>query len=110
MMYLLVNVRKMKTKVNVQAKCDNSVNHLSDGTNQLDEARRVALNDCSAALQSVIALQVLMNQVDADCKGNISDAKKDLLDAMVNITLSQAKGSYRRAKSILAEYGLEDII
>jgi hypothetical protein len=42
--------------------------------------------------------------------GNVTDAKKDVLDAMVNLAIASSGSELSTARSLLSDYGLEDII
>lgn len=79
-------------------------------TAQLLITRKAALDATAAALQSIILQQKLTIMTDSPCGGNISDAKKHLVDAMVDLAVASSYGSYPVAKKILAGYGLDDMI
>ena len=76
----------------------------------LEKAQLKALDDCAAALQSIIDLHAIVDETNQPTPGNVLDAKKDLCDAMVNLAIAASKGDgYAKIKEILAGYGLEDI-
>ena len=76
----------------------------------LEKAQLKALDDCAAALQSIVDLHEIVDETNQPTPGNVLDAKKDLCDAMVNLAIAASKGDgYAKIKEILAGYGLEDI-
>ena len=76
----------------------------------LEKAQLKALDDCAAALQSIVDLQEIVIAAKHPTPGNILDAKKDLWDAMVNLAIVASRGGgYDMVKEILAGYGLEEI-
>lgn len=95
---------------NKQSKCDNHSVHSSQGKMNLHQASCMALDQCSLALQCIIKQQKLMKGKDAPFRANVLDAKKDLIDAMVNLATAYAGGNYEFTKCVLSHYGLEDMI
>ena len=76
----------------------------------LEKAQLKALDDCAAALQSIVDLHEIVIATKHPTPGNILDAKKDLWDAMVNLAIVASRGGgYDMVKEILAGYGLEEI-
>ena len=76
----------------------------------LEKAQLKALDDCAAALQSIVDLHEIVDETNQPTPGNVLDAEKDLCDAMVNLAIAASKGDgYAKIKEILAGYGLEDI-
>ena len=76
----------------------------------LELAQKKALDDCAAALQSIVDLHEIVIATKHPTPGNILDAKKDLWDAMVNLAIVASRGGgYDMVKEILAGYGLEEI-
>ena len=80
----------------------------SDSSN-LEVAQQKALDDCAAALQSIIELEKLAVETNQHNIGNVQDARQCLWDAMANIAIFASKGrGTARIKEILSGYGLED--
>ena len=76
----------------------------------LEKAQLKALDDCAAALQSIVDLHEIVDETNQPTPGNVLDAKKDRCDAMVNLAIFASKGLGRaRIQEILAGYGLEEI-
>lgn len=76
----------------------------------LEKAQLKALDDCAAALQSIVDLHEIVVETNQPNSGNVLDAKKDLWDAMVNLAIVASRGGgYDMVKEILAGYGLEEI-
>ena len=76
----------------------------------LEKAQLKALEDCAAALQSVVDLHEIVIATKHPTQGNIRDSKESLCDAMANLAIFASKGLGRaRIQAILAGYGLEEI-
>ena len=86
------------------------IGNLQSNSLSLIQARHNALHQTATALEYVISLQQLSEELKTQNLGNIKDAKKSLVDSMVCLAIASADGSYKRTKKILAEYGLEDMI
>ena len=77
---------------------------------RLKKARKEALNQTAKALECVISLQKLSEELHASNIGNIVDTKKSLVDSMVYLAIVSSEGDYARIKKTLAKYGLEDTV
>ena len=76
----------------------------------LEKAQLKALDDCAAALQSIVDLHEIVDETNQPTPGNVLDAKKDLCDAIVNLAIAASRGGgYAMVKEILAGYGLKEI-
>lgn len=91
-------------------KCDSLSKKNGDTIAQLHHAQKTALDDTATALQSIIRQQQLTEAIDTSHQGNVTDAKKDVIDAMVNLAIASSDGSFAKTRDILFEYGLEDMI
>ena len=91
-------------------KCDAAFKKNGDRAELLHRAQKTALDDTATALQSIIHQQKLTIQLEDSAVGNVTDAKKDIIDAMVNLAIASSEGSYTKTKEILAGYGLDDIV
>lgn len=98
----------MKNAKSVNRGCPIKKN--GDSSQQLILARRAALDDTAKALQSIISQQKLTSQLKDERYGNVLEAKKDVVDAMVNLAIASSHGSHSKTKEILSGYGLEDMI
>ena len=87
-----------------------TVQSMEEITAQLHHAQKVALDDTANALQSIIRQQRITEEMKAPFAGNVTDAKKDVLDAMVNLAIASSGSELSTARSLLSDYGLEDII
>ena len=76
----------------------------------LNQARQTALHQTATALEYVISLQQLSEELKMQNLGNIKDAKMSLVDSVVYLAIASADGNYKKTKELLAEYGLEDMI
>ena len=86
------------------------IGNLQNDSLSLIQARQNALHQTATALEYVISLQQLSEELNTQNLGNIKDAKMSLVDSMVNLAIASADGNYDKIKVILAEYGLEDMI
>jgi hypothetical protein len=66
-------------------KCDSLSKKNGDTIAQLHHAQKTALDDTATALQSIIRQQQLTEAIDTSHQGNVTDAKKDVIDAMVTL-------------------------
>ena len=86
------------------------IGNLQNDSLSLIQARQNALHQTATALEYVISLQQLSEELNTQNLGNIKDAKMSLVDSMVNLAIASADGNYDKIKVILAVYGLEDMI
>ena len=98
----------MKNEKSVKCGCPCKKN--GDSLQQLSLARRAALDDTAKALQSIISQQKLTSEIKDQRYGNVLEAKKDVVDAMVNLAIASSEGSHTKTREILSGYGLEDMI
>ena len=98
----------MKNEQSVKCGCPCKKN--GDSLQQLSLARRAALDDTAKALQSIISQQKLTSEIKDQRYGNVLEAKKDVVDAMVNLAIASSEGSHTKTREILSGYGLEDMI
>ena len=98
------------SKKKTDFKCDVSSKKNGDRFAQLHHAQKTALDDTANALQRIIRQQRLTEEMKAPFAGNVTDAKKDVLDAMVNLAIASSGSELSTARSLLSDYGLEDII
>lgn len=102
------HIIRMKNENSVKCGCPCKKN--GDSSQQLSQARRAALDDTAKALQSIISQQKLTSEINDQRYGNVLEAKKDVVDAMVNLAIASSEGSHSRIKEILSGYGLDDMI
>lgn len=77
----------------------------------LNSVQHVALDSCAIALRYILFLQEEARKSESSNQGNLLDAKKSIIDAMVNLAIVASQGcGYDKIKEILSEYGLEDMI
>ena len=72
--------------------------------------RGIAMDSCANALQLILFLQkesVVDNDVN---QGNLLDAKKCIIDAVVNLAISASGRNHDETREILSAYRLEDMI
>ena len=106
----LLTKQQSKMKKQHRIKSDSSELIQTTQPQNLELAQKKALDDCAAALQSIVDLHEIVIATKHPTPGNILDAKKDLCDAMVNLTIVASRGGgYDMVKEILAGYGLEEI-
>lgn len=98
----------MKEKTGILS--EGSTSESGERSASLQLVRREALDNTAIALKSVIRQQQVTRSYGAQCEDNILIAKKDMVDAMVNLAIASSDGSHSRTKSILSEYGLEDMV
>jgi hypothetical protein len=91
-------------------KCDMASSQNEELVAQLHHAQKVALDDTANALESIILQQKLTIAVHAPYESNIMDAKKDVIDAMVNLAVASSGDDLEEVRAILSDYGLEDMI
>jgi hypothetical protein len=76
----------------------------------LEKAQLKALDDCAAALRSIVDLHEIVIATKHPTPGNIRIAREDLWDAIANLAMAASDGLGRdRVLDILAGYGLEEI-
>ena len=76
----------------------------------LEKAQLKALDDCAAALQSIVDLHEIVKATNHPTPGNVRIAREDLWDAIANLAMVSSNGLGRdRVLEILAGYGLEEI-
>jgi hypothetical protein len=106
----LLTKQQSKMKKQHRIKSDSSELIQTTQPQNLELAQKKALDDCAAALQSIVDLHEIVIATKHPTPGNILDAKKDLWDAMVNLAIVASRGGgYDMVKEILAGYGLEEI-
>ena len=98
------------SKKKTDYKCDVSLKKNGDRIAQLHHAHKTALDDTANALQSIIRQQKLTDELKAPYAGNVTDAKKEVIDAMVNLAIASSGSKLSKARSLLSDYGLEDMI
>ena len=86
------------------------IGNLKNDSLSLIQARQNALHQTATALEYVISLQQLSEELNSQNQGNIRDAKMCLVDSMVYLAIASSDGDYKKSKELLAEYGLEDMI
>ena len=74
------------------------------------DERRILQVNTAKALQSIISQQKLTSEIKDQRYGNVLEAKKDVVDAMVNLAIASSEGSHTKTREILSGYGLEDMI
>ena len=106
----LLTKQQSKMKKQHRIKSDSSELIQTTQPQNLELAQKKALDDCAAALQSIVDLHEIVIATKHPTPGNILDAKKSLCDAMANLAIFASKGLGRaRIQAILAGYGLEEI-
>lgn len=98
------------SKKKTDYKCDVSLKKNGDRIAQLHHAQKTALDDTANALQSIIRQQKLTDELKAPFAGNVADAKKEVIDAMVNLAIASSGSKLSKARSLLSDYGLEEMI
>lgn len=98
------------SKKKTDYKCDVPLKKNGDRIAQLHHAQKTALDDTANALQSIIRQQKLTDELKAPFAGNVTDAKKEVIDAMVNLAIASSGLKLSKARSLLSDYGLEDMI
>lgn len=97
------------SEIKTENKCDDSPCKTGLIT-QLHHAQNEALDVTAGSLRSIINLQKLAIRTHSDYVGNILDAKKDVIDAMVNLAVASSEEGMKGVRKILSGYGLEDMI
>ena len=90
--------------------CESCPNDYMDASEQLKHFQKNSLDQTASALECIISQQKLSEQLKVPNIGNIVDAKKSIVDSMVNLAIVATDGDYDRTREVLAEYGIEDII
>ena len=98
------------SKQKTDYKCAVSLKKNGDRIAQLHHAQKTALDDTANALQSIIRQQKLTDELKAPFAGNVTDAKKEVIDAMVNLAIASSGSKLSKARSLLSDYGLEEMI
>ena len=90
--------------------CKSCPNDYMDASEQLKHFQKNSLNQTASALECIIYQQKLSEELKVPNIGNIVDAKKSIVDSMVNLAIVATDGDYIRTREVLAEYGIEDMI
>lgn len=90
--------------------CESCPNDYMDASEQLKHFQKNSLEQTASALECIISQQRLSEQLEVPNIGNIVDAKRSIVDSMVNLAIVASDGDYDRTKEVLAEYGIEDMI
>ena len=97
----------LKTTVKL---CESCPNDYMDASEQLKHFQKNSLSQTACALECIISQQRLSEQLEVPNIGNIVDAKKSIVDSMVNLAIVSSAGDYNKTREVLAEYGIEDMI
>ena len=109
MMCSLSNIKSKMKKLHRTVSDKSELNHTALSQN-LEKAQLKALDDCAAALQSIVDLHEIMIATNHPTPNNVRDAKEDLWDAIANLAMAASNGLGRaRILEILAKYDLEEI-
>ncbi len=93
-----------------ETRCDRESEKKEDLVARLHHAQKTALDDTATALKSIVSQQKMAQASNAPNQGNVMDAKKDVIDAMVNLAIASSEDGMAGVRTILAGYGLEDMV